>query len=183
MEAGLTGRLRRLAVLALVPTAVDVGLLVVFRQRLGWILVLADLAAIAAASVVPTLHRVVTFRSDPYVRWVEVPAAFVGVAALSAAVDVLVLRGLYAGTGFGSTPALVEAKLVALLVAGAVRLAGYRWVLLAEMTRSRRVRWQRPPAPGDLRLSVVLPAYCEADRISGTVRRLQDELTSPPTAV
>ena len=177
LEVGLTGRLRRLAVLALVPTAVDVGLLVVFRQRLGWILVLADLAAIAAASVVSyLLHRVVTFRSDPYVRWVEVPAAFVGVAALSAAVDVLVLRGLYAGTGFGSTPALVEAKLVALLVAGAVRLAGYRWVLLAEMTRSRRVRWQRPPAPGDLRLSVVLPAYCEADRIGGAVRRLQDEL-------
>jgi putative flippase GtrA len=47
----VTGRLRRFALVALVPTLVDVGLLVVFRQRFGWILVVADLAAIAVASV------------------------------------------------------------------------------------------------------------------------------------
>jgi len=157
-----------------VPTVVDVGLLVVFRQRLGWPLVVADVAAIAVASVLSyALHRGVTFRSDPYVRWVELPPAFVGVAALAAMIDVVVLRGLYAGTGFTSTTALVEAKVVALLAAGAVRLAGYRWVLLAELTRTRRARWARPPAPGACRLSVVVPAYDEADRIGDTVRRLQ----------
>jgi dolichyl-phosphate beta-glucosyltransferase len=160
-----------------VPTLVDVALLVLFRQRLGWILVLADLAAIAAASVVSyALHRAVTFRSDPYVRWVEVPPAFVGVALVAAAVDVLVLRGLYAGTGFSSTTALIEAKIVALVAAGAVRLVGYRWVLLGELTEARKVRWQRPPAPGMLRLSVVVPAYREADRIGETVRRLREGL-------
>ncbi len=173
----MTGRLRRLAVLALVPTVVDVGLLVVFRQQLGGILVVADLAAIAVASVVSYgLHRAVTFRSDPYVRWVEIPPVFVGVAALAAAVDVSVLRGLYAGTGFESTAALVEAKLVALVAAGAVRLVGYRWALLGELTWARRVRWARPPAPGDRRLSLVVPAYDEADRIGDTVRRLAEGL-------
>jgi dolichyl-phosphate beta-glucosyltransferase len=162
-----------------VPTALDVGLLVLFRQRLGWILVLADLAAIALASVVSyVLHRAVTFRSDPYVRWVEIPPAFVGVAALAAAVDVIVLRGLYAGTGFTSTTSLVEAKLVALVAAGAVRLMGYRWALLGELTRARRVRWPRPPAPGQCRLTVVVPAYDEADRIGATVRRLRQDLAS-----
>ena len=166
-----------MAVLALVPTAVDIGLLVLLRQRFGWILVVADLTAIAVASVVSyVLHRLVTFRSDPYVRWVEIPPAFFGVAALAGAVDVVVLRALFAGTGFASTASLVEAKVVALLAAGAVRLVGYRWALLGELTWARRVRWARPPAPGDYRLSVVVPAYDEADRIGDTVRRLRDGL-------
>ena len=117
-----------------------------------------------------------TFRSDPYVRWVEIPLAFVGVAGLAAVVDVVVLRALYAGTGFASTAALVEAKVVALLAAGAVRLVGYRLGAAGEMTSARRVRWARPEPPGDVRLSVVVPAYDEADRIGATVRRLRDGL-------
>ena len=173
----MTGRIRRFAVVALVPTAVDIGLLVLLRQALGWILVVADLVAIAAASALSyALHRVVTFRSDPYVRWVELPAAFVGVAAVAAAVDVVVLRALFAGTGFSSTASLVGAKVAALAAAGAVRLVGYRWVLLGELTAARRVRWARPAPPGDLRLSVVVPAYREADRVGETVRRLHDAL-------
>jgi len=173
----VSGRIRRFSVVALVPTLVDVGLLVLFRQALGWILVVADLLAIAAASTLSyVLHRLVTFRSDPYVRWVEVPAAFAGVASLAALVDVIVLRALYAGTGFSSTAALIEAKAVALVMAGAVRLVGYRWVLVGELTSARRVRWARPEPPGDLRLSVVVPAYGEADRIGETVRRLRGAL-------
>ena len=169
----MTGRLRRFALVALVPTLADIWLLVFFRQQLGWILVVADLAAIALASVLSyLLHRAVTFRSDPYVRWVEIPPAFVGVAALAALVDVVVLRGLYAGTGFASTRALVEAKVVALLAAGAVRLVGYRFVLLGEITAARKLRWNRPEAPGEQRLSVIVPAYDEADRIGQTIRRL-----------
>jgi dolichyl-phosphate beta-glucosyltransferase len=171
------GRIRRFAAVALVPTLVDVGLLVVFRQALGLILVVADLLAIAVASALSYgLHRLVTFRSDPYVRWVEVPAAFVGVAAVAALVDVVILRALFAGTGFSSTQALIEAKVVALVAAGAVRLVGYRWVLMDELTAARRVRWGRLPPPGDLRLSVVVPAYGEADRIGDTVRRLHTAL-------
>ena len=80
-RATVTGRLRRLALVALLPTAVDVALLVVLRQGAGWILVLADLTAIAVASVFSyVLHRTYTFRSDPFVRWVQMPAAFIGVA-------------------------------------------------------------------------------------------------------
>ena len=179
----MTGRLRRLVLVALVPTLVDVGLLVLFRQRLGWILVVADVAAIAVASALSyALHRTVTFRSDPYVRWVEIPPAFVGVAVLAAAVDVIVLRGLYAGTGFASTAALLEAKVVALLAAGAVRLVGYRWALLGELTKARRVRWARPAPPGDVRLSVVVPAYDEVDRIGTTIRRLRDGMAAVAAA-
>ena len=44
-------------------------------------------AALWGSALSYVLHRVVTFRSDPYVRWVEVPAAFVGIAALAALVE------------------------------------------------------------------------------------------------
>ncbi len=173
----MSARIRRFAVVALVPTVVDIALLVVLRQSLGWILVVADLVAIAVASAISyVLHRTVTFRSDPYVRWVHVPVAFVGVAVVAALVDVVVLRALFAGTGFESTAALVEAKVVALVAAGAVRALGYRWVLVSRLTRARRQRWARPPAPGDRRLTVVVPAYGEADRIANTVARLGDDL-------
>jgi putative flippase GtrA len=173
----VSGRLRRFAAVALVPTLIDVGLLVLLRQTLGWMLVVADLVAIAVASGASyVLHRVVTFRSDPYVRWVEVPVAFVGVAMMAAAVDVVVLRAVFAGTGFESTGALVEAKAVSLAAAGGVRLVAYRWVLLGSLTRARRVRWARPEPPGDRRLSVVLPAYREGDRIGDAVRRMGEAL-------
>src|SRR5688572_22128140 len=120
-----TGRLQRLAAVSLIPSLADVGLLVLLRQGLGWMLVAADLVAITAASLLSyVLHRRVTFRSDPYVRWVQVPPAFVAVAAVAALVDVVVLRGLFAGTGFDSVGGLVAAKLVALTAAAVVRLAG-----------------------------------------------------------
>jgi putative flippase GtrA len=166
----VNGRLRRLAVVTAIPTAVDVGLLVVLRQEAGWILVLADLAAIAVASVLSyVLHRSVTFRSDPYVRWVRMPGAFVAVAALAGAVDVLVLRALYAAHGFTATGTLVTAKLVAVAVAAAVRLGLYRAVLLSATRRTIHERFARPPAPGALRATVVLPALDEVARIGATI--------------
>ncbi len=173
----MTERLRRLAIVALVPTAVDVGLLVALRQGLGWILVVADLAAITVASVISyVLHRRMTFRSDPFVRWVRMPGAFVAVATLAALIDVLVLRSLYAAHGFSSTPALVGAKLVALSVAAVVRLVLYRAVLLGAVRRTLHEQVVRPPAPGVVRATVIVPALDEADRIGATVTAIRAAL-------
>lgn len=170
-------RLRRLALVALVPTIVDVGLLVFLRQELGWILVVADLVAIATASVLSyALHRAVTFRSDPYVRWVRMPAAFAAVAAVAALVDVAVLRVAFAAHGFTSTTQLLVAKLVALTAAAGVRLVLYRAVLLSAVRRRLQQRAGRPDAPGELRATVVVPALDEADRIGATVVAIRDAL-------
>jgi dolichyl-phosphate beta-glucosyltransferase len=175
----VTGRLRRLAVVALVPTAVDIGLVVVLRQGLGWILVLADLTAIAAASVVSyALHRAMTFRSDPFVRWVQMPTAFVVVAAIAALVDVVVLRGVFAAHGFSSTPALVGAKAVALAAAASVRLVLYRAVLLSAVRRSLLAKVARPPAPGVLRASVIVPALDEAAGIGAAIASIRTALAA-----
>lgn len=170
--------LRHLPGVAVVSSLFDVGLLVLLRQGLGWMLVPANVCAIAAASVVSyVLHRAVTFRGDPYVRLVNVPIAFIAVAAVAAMVDVAVLRTLFAITGFESTPGLVTAKLVALACAAVVRLAGYRGFQHVSMTRARHQRGNRPRTPGTFRLSVVVPAYHEADRIVGTARRLRTGLS------
>jgi putative flippase GtrA len=177
----LTERLRRLALVSLIPSAVDVGLLVLLRQRLGWMLIVADLVAIGVASVLSyELHRRVTFRSDPYVRWVQVPLAFVGVAVTAAGVDIVVLRALFAGTGFHTVDSVLFAKLIALAAAATIRWFGYRAVLLAGLTLARKMRMPRPPAPGEVRLSVVVPAYHEAERIGSTVRSLRAALTADP---
>ena len=166
----MTQRLRRLALVALVPTAVDIGLLVVLRQGFGWILVLADLTAIAVASVLSYgLHRRVTFRSDPFVRWVQLPAAFVVVATVAAVVDVVVLRVVFAAHGFDATGPLVAAKLVALLAAAVVRLVLYRAVLLSAVRRSLHERVPRPTAPGLVRATVIVPALDEAAGIGATI--------------
>jgi len=173
----VTRRLQRFALIALVPTAVDIGLLVALRRGAGWILVLADLTAIAVASVLSyALHRWVTFRSDPYVRWVRMPVAFVVVATLAAAVDVIVLRGLFAAHAFESTSQLVGAKVVALLSAAVVRLVLYRAVLLGAVRRSLHERAPRPPAPGDIRASIVVPALDEAAGIAATVAGIRGAL-------
>jgi putative flippase GtrA len=172
----VTGRLRRLAVLAVVPTAVDVAVFVSLR-RSGWILVLADMAAIGAASALSyVVHRLITFRSDPFVRWIRMPAAFVVVAVLAGLVDVVVLRSLYAAQDFSSTDSLVAAKLGAVAVAAVVRLGLYRAVLLSATRRSIRERIPRPTAPGPLRATVVLPALDEANRIGATIAEVRSAL-------
>ena len=176
-RSAITGRLQRLAAVSLIPSVVDVGLLVLLRQGLGWVLVVADLVAIAVASLLSyLLHRLVTFRSDPYVRWVHVPVAFAGVAAVAALVDVVVLRALFAGTGFSSVAGLVAAKAVALTAAAVVRLVGYRAVLLVGLTSARQQRADRPEAPGSVRFSVVVPAYEEAAGIGATVAAIRSAL-------
>lgn len=174
----MTGRLRRLAVVAALPTLADVALLVLLREHLGWILVLADLTAVAVASVLSyVLHRVVTFRSDPFVRWVRMPWTFAAVAVAAAAVDVVVLRALYAARGYETVGALVLAKVVALTAAAAVRLALYRRVLLTETRRDLgHLVPDRPPAPGALRASIVIPALDEAPRIGRTIAAVRAAL-------
>ena len=173
----MSGRLRRLAVVAVVPTAADIALLVLLRQHLGWVLVLADLVAIAGASALSyVLHRVVTFRSDPFVRWVRMPVAFLLVAVVAAAVDVIVLRGLYAARGFDSTGGLIAAKAVALGAAASVRLLLYRAVLLRAVRRSIHRQPDPGEAPGSLRASVVIPALNEAPRIAATIASVRGAL-------
>lgn len=170
-------RLLAFATVSVVPTAVDLALLVGLREGLRWPLVVADAAAIAIASVVSYgLHRVATFRSTPYFRWVRQPLAFAGIATIAGLVDVLVLRLTFAAAGYTTAGGLLAAKAISLAVAASVRAVGYRWVLHEAIRDVRAHPSPRPLVDGTCRLSVVVPAFREPERIGTTVRHVHEEL-------
>lgn len=169
-------RLRAMAALAVVPTAADLALLVLFRQTFGWPLIVADALSITAASALSfALHRSSALRTSPYSRWVQTPNAFVLVAVVAGAVDIVVLRLAFTGAGFTTTVGLVVAKLVAIAVSVVVRLVGYRSIL-SELVHRDRPADPRPLDDGVHRFSVVIPAFHEADRIRSTVDAITAEL-------
>jgi dolichyl-phosphate beta-glucosyltransferase len=171
-------RLRRFAAIGLVATLVDIGVLLGLTRRRGWAVGPADLAAIvAAAGVSYSLNRAITFGDDPTVRWVDHPSSFVVSASVAGAVDVAALSAIVAARGSVGSRDLLAAKLPALAAAAAVRQAAYRWVLFSEVRETLRERRQLAPAPGELRLSMVVPAFHEEPRIGITVARIRAELS------
>ncbi|HXH58214.1 glycosyltransferase [Iamia sp.] len=169
--------MRRFASIGLIATAVDIGVLLLLARGVGLIVVAADaVALVVAAGVSFGLHRQITFAGDPAVRWVQHPLAFVLGATVAGAVDVVVLRAVVELTGWESAATLATAKVPAIAAASGVRFVAYRWVLFGAVRAELAERQDRPPAPGDRRLSVVIPAYHEADRITATVARVRAEL-------
>jgi len=169
--------LRRFAAVGAVVTVIDVGVVAALRVGAGVPVVLADGVAIAVASVLSyVLHRAFTFTDDPFVRWVREPATFTTVTVAAGLVDVLALRVLAIPIDTHAFWPLVGAKAVSLTVAGTLRMYGYRRLLFEVVRDEQARRVDRGPAPGDARLSVVIPAYGEAGRIGGVIARLRDEL-------
>jgi dolichyl-phosphate beta-glucosyltransferase len=172
---GVSRRLRRLATGTAVATAVDGTLLVGLTRGAGVPVALADALAVAGASATSyAVHRAGTFGDDPHIRWVHQPGAFVAAAAVSGAVDVAVVAAI----GPGTTSGLLRAKVLALLAAGTVRLTAYRYVLWTRTRSALGARVPRPVPSGDLRLTVVVPAFGEAGRVGTTVARLRSALAS-----
>jgi dolichyl-phosphate beta-glucosyltransferase len=160
----------RLVVVAIV-TGVDVAILLALARGLDLPVVVADAAAVVAASVLSwVLHREVTYGGDLNIRWVRRPQVFAVAALVAGGVDVAVTS--LAATGV----ALLVAKAVGIVAAGVVRIVAYRGVLGGDVRRFLGQRRQTAPAPGDVRLTVVVPAKDEATRIASTVQRLHAEL-------
>jgi putative flippase GtrA len=157
-------------------TLVDAAVLLAGRAA-GVPVVGADALAVAVASASSfSLHRHVTFGDDPYVRWVQRPGVFAATALGAGAVDVVLTRAV---AGRSATPArLLAAKGVGLAVAGAVRLVAYRAALLPDVRRGLTARTSRPGPPGDLRLTVVVPAFDEPGRIGDAVEALRTALAA-----
>jgi dolichyl-phosphate beta-glucosyltransferase len=175
--AALRHRLRRFAVAGAVVTALDAAVLVALRLGAGLPVVVADAVSVSVAAAASYgLHRAITFADDPHVRWVHQTRLFVAIGAVALAIDVAVLRAAVAVVGSTSLGPLLAAKAVSLLAAGSFRLSAYRGLLMRGVRDEQSRPRPRPPAPGDVRLSVVVPAYREAARIAGTVARLRAAL-------
>ncbi len=161
-------RLRLFVLVGLLATAVDLTTLIVLRDPIG--LVWADVAALVVAAAVAYLaNRTLTFRGDPNARWVRRPLWFAATALLAGSVDLVVLVALDA-VGLP----LLLAKLIAIASAVVIRWIAYRRILFNRVRRELSERVPRPPMTADLRLSVVIPAYCEEPLIGPTVRSIAD---------
>ncbi|HEV2767156.1 MAG TPA: glycosyltransferase [Acidimicrobiales bacterium] len=168
--------LRRFAAVSGVVTAIDVSVLLGLTHGARVPVPAADGAAVGVASVASwLLHREVASTGDPFTRWVERPSAFVATAVLAGALDLAVVTAVAPAVPSRAVP-VVRAKALALLVAGAARVLAYRAILVRPTRRGLAVRTSRADPPGELRLTVVVPAYGEGARIAGTVRRLDEAL-------
>ena len=165
--------LRRFAAVGLVATAVDVGLAVALLSA-GWPVVAADLVALLGAALVArTLHRLVTVRDDPFARWIREPAMFATVVVMAGVVDLVVLAAVRTGEGIGAD---LAAKVTAVLAAAVVRAVAYRFLLFRAVRVDQDQPGLLPLEPGLRRLSLVLPAFREVDRIGPTLERIRHEL-------
>ncbi|MFT5203628.1 MAG: putative flippase GtrA [Candidatus Aldehydirespiratoraceae bacterium] len=161
---------QRFALVGLIATAVDFGLAVGLVEG-GVPRFAADLIALTLAAIVSLrLHATVTLRGDTLDRWIRQPTVFAVVAMLAGAVDIAIFVSL------GSRSAWV-AKLVALGSAAVLRALAHRLVLFRAVQRSQDNPSSRPPAPGSVRLSIVVPAFHESSRIGATIARIREELS------
>ncbi len=164
----MRSRLRIFALVGLVATAVD---FLVFLALSDKGLVLADLVAMGlAATVSYGLNRQLTFRGESNARWVRNPIVFATTAVVAGLLDLAVVLIV-----IGWTPTWL-AKVLSIATAATVRWGVYRWVLFNIVRRELAERQDRGPSPGDLRLSVVVPAYNEQDAIAATIAALRSEL-------
>lgn len=171
--------LRRFAAASALVTMVDVATLAALALGGGVTVVVADAVAVTVASAASwVVHRAVAGADDPFDRVFDRPAAFAVIAALSGAVDVAVVAAVAGAGPTGGTGRMALGKAAALTLAGALRLLSYRIALVGDTRRTLARRAARSAPPGDLRLTVVVPAYDEAGRIGEAVQRIREAVAS-----
>ncbi|HMC52731.1 MAG TPA: GtrA family protein, partial [Acidimicrobiales bacterium] len=159
-------RLARFAVIGAGATAIDLGTFLGLTQSPRAPLWLADLIALfLAATASYVINRRVTFAGDWHMRWVYEPAAFVAMALAAGAVDLLAVVVLARVIGAEVIAALAGVKVVGMAAGAVIRSGGYRHRLLRTVREQQAPVGGRPPPPGQLRLSVVVPTYREEARI------------------
>lgn len=168
----MRSRLRIFALVGLIATGLDLGIFSVLENRN---LIAADVIALAVAAVASYIgNRRFTFRARPNARWVRNPGLFGATALLAGAIDVVFV--VLAVDGGLVSP--IPAKIIAIGLAAVVRWGAYRWILFEVVRTELADRRPRPISSGDLRLSVVVPAFNESAAIVRTIGLLYEELQS-----
>ena len=160
---------RRFALAGVGATVVDVGVAVgLVSAGLGRLP--AGAAALVIAAIVSRiLHARYTLRGDQLDRWIRQPSVFATVAVIAGVVDLAVFLGL-------SSLAAFPAKCVAVAISAVIRGLSHRLVLFRVVRREQSSPMRRPAPNGEMRVSVVVPAYREEARIAVTVARIRREL-------
>ena len=166
----MTRRLRFFVAVAMAATSIDFGLFLLLTS-LGFRWWAADAGALAVAAVFGiSMHRKFTLRNDPNLRWIHRPVAFISSIVAAGLVDLGVLAL--------SNDRSWMAKIIAIAAAASVRAVSNRWFLFQVVRAEQAVPANRMQPDDRLRLSVVVPAYKEAERIAGTIESLHVHLSS-----
>ena len=166
-------RIQRFLVVGIIATALDVSLFV-FLHQIGWSLVLANVLALNAAALLAwPLHRLFTLADDPFTRWIGSPGVFGFMVVTAGLVDTGVV---YIFSPDREVQAELLAKLIAVVAAALVRAISYRIIIFRTIRREQDQPTNRPVAEGDYRLTVIIPAYREVDRIKNTIEIIRSEL-------
>ena len=164
--------LRRAGIIPALTLALDASTLSVLRRRMP--LAAADVvAALTGSAVEFVLAESVAACGDPHIRHTRHPRVAVAMALAGVTADVTTLL---AAEHLLRRRHPVMAKSLSMGAAWTARFAMQRALLGHELRQQARLAFPKTEPPGTLRLSVIVPAFCEADRIGATVKSLRDEL-------
>ena len=167
--------LRRFVAVGTVATVIDV----VGFVLLAWTTMLsfwaADLVAIGVATVFSFVGHRISGRA-PQHRWYRNVGSYAAGAVVATATDVGIVLALTAGWTSRDLWPIVGAKAVALLAAGLVRAVVFRQAMFDAVRVDQQAPACRPLVQGDVRLSLVVPAYREEEGIAQTVSAIEAAL-------
>ena len=167
--------LRRFAFVGLAATVIDISAAVLLMQ-MGLPTVIAGAIALTLAAIVArTLHEKITLINDPHARWIRNIKVFTSVVIIAAIIDLVILISLDPGK---SWKACFTAKLTAVLGAAVARGISYRFVLFREFRNQQMKPNVENLTDKKPRISLIIPAFEEADRIAGTLSTIDSELRS-----
>ena len=160
---------RRFASVGAAVTLLDLGLVLLGARLTDWPLPVVDAVAIVVATFVSYwLHRAISYAAEPARRWYRDLRHYVMAAFLALAADVAVFSILVQGSDH-SVRSVVIPKFLGLAAGFLVRLTSYRQTMFRSIRADQNRPRGRQAAPGDVRLSLVIPAYFEEDGIAETV--------------
>ena len=160
---------RRFASVGAAVTLLDLGLVLLGARFTDWPLPVVDAVAIVVATFVSYwLHRAISYAAEPARRWYRDLRHYVMAGFLALAADVAVFSILVQGSDH-SVRSVVIPKFLGLAAGFLVRLTSYRQTMFRSIRADQNRPRGREAAPGDVRLSLVIPAYFEEDGIAETV--------------
>jgi dolichyl-phosphate beta-glucosyltransferase len=169
---------RRYVGIGAAATVLDVAIFLLGALALGWSPPLADAVAVTVATIFSFVgHRDVTFSANPSDRWFRNHIQYVGTAVTSGVLDVALLTLMTSGART-SVWWLLLGKAVSLGAAFLVRVFIFRTAMFSAIRSEQQRPRSRPAPPGEVRLSVVIPAFREEDAIASTIDRVRAELAT-----
>ncbi len=167
--------LRRFVAVGSVATAIDVVGFVVLASLTTLAFWTADLVAIGVATVFSFVGHRISGRA-PQHRWYRNVGSYALGTVVATATDVGIVLALTAGWETRDLWPIVGVKALSLGAAGLVRAIVFRQAMFDAVRGDQQSPARRPPVHGDVRLSLVVPAYQEEDGIAQTVSTIEAAL-------